>query len=588
MSGPAVLVRSRESLAALEPKLGGDPSVLWLCGDWSAYRELRSKGRKAEPWDALLDPFSLDEREAWIRARSKAWYRGTEGDFTVVESHSLGWILDWFAWCLDLFPLYRFLFVLEKRLAEKPASLWLDDRWPPGYAEVARAAAERLSPGTKVEVYAGRAASGSLAWTLPRLGEDERRWTLWANRLARPFRRGRPVLAFSPYMTLEPLLDALIRAPTGLALAGSPPRRRWWPRLIAKGADVLAPEPPRPTSLLAPVRLAWYQRKASPNWRAAFDWKGLSVWPALEPILDRAFGPDLEAAWSAASQAEAWLARTGARALAVPFDGPASERALISAARKLGIPSAVVLHGLPAAFNAEDNFQADRFLLWGPGNLESYKAAGADAAKITLVGNSYFDAYAGEARPAPTKLKRVLLVTHSLFRVDLAATSLDPELFAVSVLEALKPLGLEITAKLHPSESLEHYREVLAPWAGAELDIARDVPIRRCLEEADLVIGCITTVLLEAALMGRPALCANFSAVKGRPPFDGRSGFRLVRSPEELKAEVERLMKGPSEIERLTSAYPALLDRFAGPRSGANAAAVAEELVRLALREKAA
>jgi hypothetical protein len=254
-------------------------------------------------------------------------------------------------------------------------------------------------------------------------------------------------------------------------------------------------------------------------------------------------------------------------------------------ARRRGTPSAVLLHGLPASYSLPfERPQGGHFLIWGPEQERLYSAGESPVSfRTRLTGNPYFDRYAGRRRARKGPVKRVLLLTHPVAQTTALSSDLDPARYATRAAAVLAGFPkLEVTVRLHPSESVAYYRNLLAPLLPAA-KIVKGGPIVDCLESSDLVVGSFSTVLMEAMLLGLPVAALNFSRDAFPPPFDGRWGIPLLRTPEELDKLLRDAARDPETFRReLCARHEEVLERFAGRVDGHAAERVAEALASLA------
>jgi hypothetical protein len=93
-----------------------------------------------------------------------------------------------------------------------------------------------------------------------------------------------------------------------------------------------------------------------------------------------------------------------------------------------------------------------------------------------------------------------------------------------------------------------------------DIQIASRESIPSLLSQADLVIGPISTVLIEAMAAGVPVLCVNFGKMKYPAPFDGNWDTPLITDVPTLRVHIDRFLRGD-----LTSPSQQVLDAFCGP-----------------------
>jgi len=103
---------------------------------------------------------------------------------------------------------------------------------------------------------------------------------------------------------------------------------------------------------------------------------------------------------------------------------------------------------------------------------------------------------------------------------------------------------LRLVVKLHPKEDRCRFRP--GPLAQARgFHLAQEQPPLECLLAADAVVGMTSMFLVEAALMGRPAV--SFQPDKGRAAWfiGAQAGLvRTARTPEALAAQLAECLTG--------------------------------------------
>jgi hypothetical protein len=257
-----------------------------------------------------------------------------------------------------------------------------------------------------------------------------------------------------------------------------------------------------------------------------------------------------------------------ARALLVCNDQAFWERCAIRACQAAGVPTAVFLHGLPARYNARDDGRADRLFVWGDRLRALYTAAGHPPERVVAVGHPQYP-FDGRAAPRPMSLANPLVLTNSIpgcFSSDPADRLFPPDreallVFAERVKEALRACGCAgAWLRPHPSERASFYAPVLDGFY--RLDTR---PLGRSLDEASIVLGSPSTVMMEALYRGlntvvyEPSI-ADASSIGYRivPPFDGSDpGFLVARTTGELS---DILRSGRTSSQQILQGY--LGDRF--------------------------
>jgi hypothetical protein len=90
---------------------------------------------------------------------------------------------------------------------------------------------------------------------------------------------------------------------------------------------------------------------------------------------------------------------------------------------------------------------------------------------------------------------------------------------------------MRITVRPHPALGRKDY-EVLAADAGAD-DVDTTTPGRELLAGAAVCVGALSTMALEAALVGTPVVMLDVEGGDWPAPFDGRGDVPYARDADE-------------------------------------------------------
>jgi len=203
----------------------------------------------------------------------------------------------------------------------------------------------------------------------------------------------------------------------------------------------------------------------------------------------------------------------------------------LGAARRLGVPSLAVQHGVIYPNNPDyyrpqhpGLVRPDVTCVYGSYERELLIEGGHyDPATVVVTGSPRVhpdDAPVDVAADEGIELRRELGVadTDRLLVVSAARNPVGDEMHSVSMVARLLdgPLpGVHVVVKLHPEEATgEHYERLLAGLAAAggypplRVSIIRDVDLYRLLRAADAHLGQYSTVLTDAVLTGTPNMVA--------------------------------------------------------------------------------
>ena len=204
------------------------------------------------------------------------------------------------------------------------------------------------------------------------------------------------------------------------------------------------------------------------------------------------------------------------RGTRIPESSRASERAMLRAARLLGL------------FPPRDMTGAliDTVLVSAPGRHRKLVERGVAEDKLVLIPPPRFDRLAGvaEAWRAREQVgdRRQVLWLHQPFRVDGKVTKRAVDraeaMMAEGIAQCSKDFDLTLILRMHPrSDSRERDRLVaLARRAGIAVALDRNASLYDSFMDADAATGFYSSALLEALVCGMPAIAAQID----------REGFR--------------------------------------------------------------
>lgn len=476
------------------------------------------------------------EAHAWATEWAQRWFLGPDGtDRFTLDGTDAGWATHVEAY-LILFDVGASLLGIEAR-SRFSARRWLKAR---GYDRALRAAALRRLPrpvparhpiGIVVEIptpsmtepaRAVAAAAGSQAAVAV---ADPRA----ARGLAGP---GRPVLPLVlPWADERRVVAAATRS-----------LRDSWADLVAR--------PPR-------IRLR--ERDVTGE-----------VLAGLSPLVRRSM-PYLAAERLAV---ERFIEATQAEAVAIASDQHRLGRLVAAAARRRGVRSVVLQHGLPQSPIGYLPVVADAVAAWSAASAAWFVDRGTDPARIVVTGNPRLDGGSRVSAPR-SRGARVLLALSPTAPATNAALVRDVLAATARMTDA------ELTVKLHPGQSDWSFVASLVREAG----LGRRVSVRRhealapLLAAATVVVVHRSSVAVEALAMGRPVIVHR----AGEEPTT--ADLELAELHLAVTDDVAGLIEAAGRLSASDAAATYLaaraeaIEHVAGPLDGGGA----ERIVRLLL-----
>lgn len=410
---------------------------------------------------------------------------------------------------------------------------------------------------------------------------------------------------------IGPVLDALAaRLDThALAYVGLGPRRnfrtrRWWDPIVggAHGPVILPIELLAPGRALSRSMALWRQREAlasavvtGPAVRAAAVWRNYDLWAVLSQALQDT--ARVQWPWSARSMDEARAALTHLRPqVAVTYaEAGGWGRALVLAARQLGIPSVGLQHGFIYRHWLNYEHEADEMERDGTekGFPHPDKTCVFDRyAEQTLVERGHLPAEAVVVTGSPRLDELVSrAVASDAERLAVRAglgVGTDERLVVVAakhseirpslaeLVDAVTALpGLRCVIKPHPAESPDVY-EASTRQAPTVTVASSDADLGRLLSASDGLITMNSTVAIDGLVLGVPALVVGLP--NNLSPFV-EAGVMIGAGPGGVRAGLEALLYDRETRARLRDQAAAFTADYRMRADGHAARRAADEVL---------
>jgi Tfp pilus assembly protein PilF/glycosyltransferase involved in cell wall biosynthesis len=259
--------------------------------------------------------------------------------------------------------------------------------------------------------------------------------------------------------------------------------------------------------------------------------------------------------------------REDLRLLILRDEGSHPAKSLILAARRRGIPSLHLMHGVPAAFIVARQIHADTVAVYGESTREWYTRFGNPASKVAITGNPVWDGYREAAVLTDPRAVRVSLGLDPDRPVVMVATTLGGNLAATDLLypdwpwqhvqamvaalgEVHRRRPVQLVIKVHPGDRDPRSVPLYRQWAKA----AGFVPViltgwadARHLVASDLVV-CIdfSNISLEAMLLDRPVVSVRLGDLAPFRYFTPEDGVLVAETPAAIREAIEAALFDPA------------------------------------------
>lgn len=252
-----------------------------------------------------------------------------------------------------------------------------------------------------------------------------------------------------------------------------------------------------------------------------------------------------------------FLERSRPAVIVTEYDRNALWSCLVLAARRLGIPSVTLTHGV---FERDalgfSPVLADTILCWGEVDRSKLLAAHEAAEKIRIVGCPRLSRDLAVTREEG---RSRLALDHEVPVVMYATTTAEPhrlegaELFCAAI-ERMS--GVAGVVRLHPAEKIEVYAPVARRYPHIRFSVNSEATLDESLAAADIVVACWSGVGSDALIKRRPLAVLNPDPALRGPDWDlvERAGCPHARTAGELATILERILHDESFREQRANA----------------------------------
>jgi hypothetical protein len=209
---------------------------------------------------------------------------------------------------------------------------------------------------------------------------------------------------------------------------------------------------------------------------------------------------------------DAHFARLRPTALLLDEDATPMARAAVAAARRQGVPSVVVQHGVPRVKFGFAPLAADHILVWGTSSRGQLLRWGVPSGRIRVVGRA--DCQSARREPARGRRREIVLFATTPPRDDrpdavafhLTSDAHRQMLRAACAAVASIPRA-RLTIKLHPRcGDAGPFRAIAADFPELRCRVVRGGDAVRLARRAACVINCTSSAGSEAAAIGTPVI----------------------------------------------------------------------------------
>ncbi len=178
-----------------------------------------------------------------------------------------------------------------------------------------------------------------------------------------------------------------------------------------------------------------------------------------------------------------------------------------------------------------------KLLVWGPFYEKLITERGYPSSQIGKVG---FWRLEGISNKKSIKSDYILYVAGANLDKLSYILSFDEEIFTIKKIHEIIPHSLRILIKLHPSLPRKKYEKFLVGFERAEIvGEEGSSDIIDLIKNSKIVVGKATTVLIQAIILKKSAICVNFAS---KLNILGVNEIPFATSPEEFKIILQSIL----------------------------------------------
>ena len=331
---------------------------------------------------------------------------------------------------------------------------------------------------------------------------------------------------------------------------------------------------------------AW--RDARSRFSSQWVWRGIPVASTFDGWLGRLIRRHAPSALYYTAVFKEIIAAWRPEVVVVTNETGYAGRAVVSAARSLGVRSVGVQHGLIGPHHVEYVHPAEAVAADNRWRcpIPDVTAVDGEYFRSVLTGQSAYPAgsvvVTGQMRYEASMAGR----TPGGRRKDMILVATQPVSGMASwVTDVLDAVGSkrEVILKVHPLEDEKSYRRV-ASGKGRKATVVRDADLFELLSTTSLLVTRSSTMIIEAALADCPVVVYNPTGLPDPVPFADFGGGTVARTPEELNEVLSDLIGGGQTRHSLEMGREAFLTQFAHGRLSGAASGVADVVLSASVR----
>jgi hypothetical protein len=282
----------------------------------------------------------------------------------------------------------------------------------------------------------------------------------------------------------------------------------------------------------------------SPSWLERFAWREHNLGEMLIPVFEWMINTYMPTLATKVVQIEDQLRMSPPQAVVLPHLELPDAQIIHQLRNKFGYRVILAFHGLLLTYENKANlfmlpFDADMIIAGSGMQAQNYINSGADPASVAAIGFPVAERTLRfyTSNHSQPKKGSVLVLDYAMSYGVLSHKATFGEEYFRRIVQILIESGYsEIVYKLHPGRHHLEYYKALCKHYGYEgsVSVVKDHDILELMAQAEIIVGPVSTAIIEAAILDRPYICAHIEPIKLWPPLDSGE-VPVAHSYEELQ-----------------------------------------------------
>lgn len=242
--------------------------------------------------------------------------------------------------------------------------------------------------------------------------------------------------------------------------------------------------------------------------KKTFSYCGYNLWPIFKPKLISLFLSDALNLYTHKIFYSKLLSQVQP-SLVVAVTNDSSNQTLITTAKRMGIPTLEIQHGITAGFDG-GYLQSDKFAVWGKIPKDIYAKNGVGLEKMIICGWPGYESYLNRryiASKINSKNVSIAFLAQAPEGMSLLFMSKTPEENLEIFFKSISMLGFKtkVSIRLHPRAD-KSIPFTIAEKYGVKFRLSENETLGELLSKTDIVVGQTTSATLDAIIMHKPVI----------------------------------------------------------------------------------